>query len=82
VQIIIHHIPCFSFRFEYNSSYNISSGNSIAYSLVQHLSVIYGDIASINNSGSLLPSSNTPSTTILPAHLYDRRKKHGCLTNY
>jgi archaemetzincin len=75
MQIIIHHIPCFSFGFEYNSSYNISSGNGIAYSLVQHLSVIYGDIASIDNSGSLLSSCNTPSTTIPPAYLYDRCRK-------
>jgi hypothetical protein len=65
MQIIIQRIPCSSFGFEYNTSYNTSSGNSIVYSLVQHLSEIYGDIASINNSSSLPSScSNTPSTTM------------------
>jgi archaemetzincin len=76
MQIIIQRIPCSSFGFEYSTSYNTSSGNSIAYSLVQHLSEIYGDIASVNNSSSLISSSsNTPSTRMPPAHLYDRRRK-------
>jgi archaemetzincin len=69
-------IPCSSFGFEYNMSYNTSSDSTIAYSLVQHLSEIYGDVASINNSSSLRSScSNTPSTTMPPTHLYDRRRK-------
>jgi hypothetical protein len=71
MQIIIHLIPCFSLGFRYFTSHN-TSGNSIAYSLVQHLSEIYGDIASISNSGGLLSSSDTPSTTMPPAHLYNR----------
>jgi hypothetical protein len=73
MQIIIHCIPCFSFGLGYFTGYD-TSGNSIAYSLVQYLSEIYGDIASISNSGSLL-SSNTPSTTMPPTHLYNTRRK-------
>jgi archaemetzincin len=73
MQIIIHYIPSFSFGFKYFTSYN-TGGESIAYSLLQHLSETYGDIASISNSGSLL-SSNTPSTSMPPAHIYNRRRK-------
>ena len=73
MQIIIDRIPCFSSGFGYFTSYN-TSGNSIAYSLVRYLSEIYGDIASISNSDSLL-SSNTPSTKMPPAHLYNTRRK-------
>src|ERR671918_1205295 len=53
MQIIIQHIPYSCSEFEYCSSN--SSGNSIAYSLIQHLLEIFGDTASINNSNSLLP---------------------------
>ena len=74
MQIIIRRISCFSSGFGYFTSYN-TSGNSIAYSLVQHLSEIYGDIVSISNSGSFLSSINTPSTTMPPAHLYNTRRK-------
>jgi archaemetzincin len=72
--IIIRRIPCISFGSGYFTSYNTSS-NSTAYFLVHHLSEIYGDIASINNSGSLQSSPNTPSTRMPPAHLYDKRRK-------
>ncbi|MDQ3840030.1 MAG: archaemetzincin family Zn-dependent metalloprotease [Thermoproteota archaeon] len=73
MQIIIQHIPYSSSEFEYNTS---SSGNSIVYSLIQHLSEIFGNIASINNSNSLLSSSlQTPATTMPPAHLYDTSRK-------
>jgi archaemetzincin len=73
MQIIIHRIPC-SFRFGYFTGFD-TGGDNIAYSLVKSLSEIYGDIASISNSGNLLSSSNTPSTTMLPAHLYNKRRK-------
>ena len=73
MQIIIQPIPYSSSEFEYNTS---SSGNSIVYSLIQHLSEIFGDIASINNSNSLLSSSlQTLATTVLPTHVYDTRRK-------
>jgi archaemetzincin len=65
MQIIIQHIPYSSFEFEYNSG-----------KLIQHLSEIFGDIASINNSNSLLSSSfQTSATTMPPVHLYDIRRK-------
>ena len=74
MQIIIQRIPYSFSEFEYNTS--SSSGNSIVYSLIQHLSEIFGDIASINNSNSLLFSSfQTPATSMPPAHLYDTRRK-------
>ena len=74
MQIIIQRIPYSFSEFEYNTS--SSSGNSIVYSLIQHLSEIFGDIASINNSNRLLSSSfQTSATTIPPAHLYDIRRK-------
>ena len=38
MQIIIQPIPCSASEFEYNSS-----GNSIVYSLIQHLSKIFGE---------------------------------------
>jgi archaemetzincin len=74
MQIIIQRIPYSCSEFEYNTS--SSSGNSIVYSLIQHLSEIFGDTASINNSNSLLPFSfQTSATTMPPAHLYDTRRK-------
>ena len=73
MQIIIQCIPCSSSEFEYN---NASSDNSIVYSLIQHLSEIFGNIASINNSSSLLPTSfQTPAATMPPAHLYNKHRK-------
>ena len=73
MQIIIQCIPCSSSEFEYN---NASSDNSIVYSLIQHLSEIFGNIASINNSSSLLPPSfQTPAATMPPAHLYNKHRK-------
>jgi archaemetzincin len=73
MQIIIQRIPYSFSEFEYNTS--SSSGNSVVYSLIQHLSEIYGDVASINNSNSLLSSFPIPATTMPPAHLYDTRRK-------
>ena len=73
MQIIIQPIRYSSSEFGYNTG---SSGNSIVYSLIQHLSETFGDIASINNSNSLLSSSlQTPATTMPPANLYDTRRK-------
>jgi archaemetzincin len=72
MQIIIQRIPYSSSEFEYITD----SGNSIVYFLIQHLLKIFGDIARINNSSSLLSSSfQTPAKTIPPAHLYNRRRK-------
>jgi archaemetzincin len=73
MQITIQRIPCSYSEFEYNTS---SSDNSIVYSLIQHLSEIFGDIASINNSSSLHSSSfQTSAATMPPIYLYDRRRK-------
>jgi archaemetzincin len=74
MQIIIQRIPYSCSESEYNAS--SSSGNSIVYSLIRHLSEIFGDAASINNSNSLLPFSfQTSATTMPPAHLYDTRRQ-------
>ena len=74
MQIIIQRIPYSSFEFEYNNSN--SSSNGIVYSLIQHLSEIFGDIVGINNSSNLLSFSfQTSATTMPPAHLYDTRRK-------
>ncbi len=74
MQIIIQPIPYSSSEFEYNTS--ISSSNGIVYSLIQHLSEIFGDIVGINNSSNLLSFSfQTSATTMPPAHLYDTRRK-------
>jgi archaemetzincin len=72
MQIIIQHIPRSSFEFKYVTR----SGNSIAYSLILHLSEIFGDIAGVDNSNSKLSSSfQIPTTTMPPAYLYDERRK-------
>ena len=74
MQIIIQRIPYSSSEFGYNTS--ISSSNGIVYSLIQHLSEIFGDIVGINNSSNLLSFSfQTSATTMPPAHLYDTRRK-------
>ena len=74
MQIIIQRIPYSSSEFEYNTS--ISSSNGIVYSLIQHISEIFGDIVGINNSSNLLSFSfQTSATTMPPAHLYDTRRK-------
>ena len=74
MQIIIQRIPYSSSEFEYNTS--ISSSNGIVYSLIQHLSEIFGDIVGINNSSNLLSFSfQTSATKMPPAHLYDTRRK-------
>ena len=74
MQIIIQRIPYSSPEFEYNTS--ISSSNGKVYSLIQHLSEIFGNIVGINNSSNLLSFSfQTSATTMPPAHLYDTRRK-------
>jgi archaemetzincin len=72
MQILIQPIPYSTSEFEYNSS-----GNSIVYSLIQHLSKIFGDMASIDSS-SLQSSSfqaSTAAAIMPPTYLYDRRRK-------
>ena len=72
MQIIIQPIPCSASEFEYDSS-----GNSIVYSLIQHLSKIFGDMASIDSS-SLQSSSSSfqaSASAMPPTYLYDRRRK-------
>ena len=67
MQIIIQPILYSTSEFEY----------SIVYSLTQHLSKIFGDMASINNSSSLQSSfqATTAAATMPPTYLYDRRRK-------
>jgi hypothetical protein len=74
MQIIIQRIPYSSSEFEYNTSN--SSSNGIVYSLIQHLSEIFGDIVGFSNSSNLLSFSfQTSATTVPPAHLYDTPRK-------
>lgn len=68
MQIIIQRIPYSSSEFEYNTS--ISSSNGIGYSLIQHLSEIFGDIVGINNSSNLLSFSFQTSATTCLQHIY------------
>jgi archaemetzincin len=71
MQITIQGIPCSYTEFEYSTS--SSSGNSMVYSLIQH---IFGDVAGINNSSSLHSSSfQTSAATMPPTKLYDRHRK-------
>jgi len=73
MQIIIQPIPCSASEFESNSS-----GNSIVYSLIQHLSKIFGDMASIDSSSLQSSSSfqaSTAAAIMPPTYLYDRRRK-------
>jgi archaemetzincin len=72
MKIIIQPIAWSSSKSEYNSS----SSNGIICSLIQHLSKIFGDTASINSS-SLQSSSFQASTaaTTPPTYLYDRHRK-------
>jgi archaemetzincin len=77
MKIIIQPIAWSSSKSEYNSSSSSSSSsNSIICSLIQHLSKIFGDTASINSS-SLQSSSFQASTaaTTPPTYLYDRHRK-------
>jgi archaemetzincin len=77
MQIIIQPIASgsSSSELEYNSS------NIIVPSLIQHLSKVFGDMASIHSS-SLQPSATSPSsqssaaiTTMPPTYLYDKLRK-------
>ncbi|HEY9385677.1 MAG TPA: archaemetzincin family Zn-dependent metalloprotease [Nitrososphaeraceae archaeon] len=73
MQILIQPIPYSTSEFEYNSS-----SNSIVYSLIQHLSKIFGDMVSINSSSFQSSTSFQASTaagTTPPTNLYDKRKK-------
>ncbi len=76
MQITIQVLPCLYTEFEYSTS--SSSGYSMVYSLIQHLSKLFGDVASIDDS-RLQPSCfQTPSTAaaiMSPTYLYDRRRK-------
>jgi archaemetzincin len=73
LQLTIQCIPSSSSEFKNNT---ISNGNGIVYSLIQHLSEIFGDLASINNSSSLHSSSfQTSAATMPPTNLYDRHRK-------
>lgn len=69
MQIIIQRIPYSSSEFEYNTSIS-SSSNGIVYSLIQHLSEIFGDIVGINNSSNLLSFSFHTSATTCLQHIY------------
>jgi predicted Zn-dependent protease len=71
MQIIIQRVQCSSSELEYNST----GGNGIVYSLIQHLSKIFGDEASINSSSLQSSSFQTQEAIMPPAHLYDRRRK-------
>jgi hypothetical protein len=54
------------------------SGNSIVYSLIQHLSKIFGDTASIDNSSlqsSFQASTAAAAAAMPPLYLYDRHRK-------
>jgi archaemetzincin len=76
MQIIIRPIAWSSSELKYNSS-----SSSIVSSLIQHLSKVFGDIASIHSS-RLQSSSSPPSsqssaaiTTMPPTYLYDKLRK-------
>jgi archaemetzincin len=75
MQIIIQHIPRSSFELEYIT--HSGNSNSMVYSLKLHLSEIFGGVANINNSSSLLssPFLIPTTTTIPPSYLYDERRK-------
>ena len=75
MQIIIQPIPYSASEFEYNSNNN----SSLICSLIQHLSKIFGDMASINSGGLQSSSSSfqasTTAATTPPTYLYDRHRK-------
>jgi archaemetzincin len=65
MQTIIQPILYSASEFEY----------SIVYSLIQHLSKIFGDMASINSSSMQSSFQASTAATMPPAYLYDRRRK-------
>ena len=72
MQIIIQPIAWSSYESKYNSN------SSIICYLIQNLSKIFGDTASISSSGSLQSSSfraSTATATMPPTYLYDRRRR-------
>ena len=76
MQITIQRIPCSYTEFEYNTS--SSSDNGIVYSLIQHLSKIFGDVAGIDDSrlqSSCFQTPSTAATIMPPTYLYDRCRK-------
>jgi archaemetzincin len=75
MKIIIQPIAWSSSESKYNNSRG--SSNGIICSLIQHLSKIFGDTASINSS-SLQSSSSfrmSEDATMPPTYLYDRHRK-------
>jgi archaemetzincin len=75
MQIIIQPIAWSSYESKYNSN---SSSNSIICYLIQNLSKIFGDTASISSTGSLQSSSfraSTATATMPPTYLYDRGRR-------
>ena len=78
MQIIIQPIALSSCESKYNSNSSSSGSNSIICYLIQNLSKIFGNTASISSSGSLQSSSFRASTamaTMPPTYLYDRRRR-------
>jgi archaemetzincin len=76
MQIIIQPIALSSSESKYNS--DSSGSNSIISYLIQNLSKIFGDTASISSSGSLQSSpfrASTATATMPPTYLYDRRRR-------
>ena len=74
MQIVILPIGWYSSEFEYNTIIT-----TIISPLIQHLSKIFEDKASINSGSSLQPSSSlqlsSTSTTMPPTHLFDKARK-------
>ena len=74
MQIIIQPIALSSCESKYNSN-----SNSIICYLIQNLSKIFGDTASISSSSGSLQSSSfqasTAMATMPPTYLYDRRRR-------
>jgi archaemetzincin len=74
MQIVIQPIGWHSSEFEYYTT-------TIVSPLIQHLSEVFGDKASINSDSSLrssspsLQSSSLTTTTMLPTHLFDKARK-------
>ena len=71
MQIVIHLVGWYSSKFEYYTT-------TIVSPLIQHLSEVFGDKASINSDSSLQSSSlqsSSSTTTMPPTHLFDKARK-------
>lgn len=72
MQIVLQPIGWYSSEFEYYTT-------TIVSPLIQHLSEVFGDKASINSDSSLQSSSplqsSLSSTTMPPTHLFDKARK-------